>query len=86
MAGESARPGSKRKTLQQLGLHQDIIKKIAIIIYEAAMNASIHGSHGALRIYIDPESILVETEDKGEGIPDIGLKACRKVIQRPHTR
>jgi serine/threonine-protein kinase RsbT len=71
MAGESA--SRVKKTLQQLGLHQDIIKKIAIIIYEAAMNVSIHGSHGMLRIYIDPESILIETEDKGEGIPDIDL-------------
>jgi anti-sigma regulatory factor (Ser/Thr protein kinase) len=71
MAGESA--SRVKKTLQQLGLHQDTIKKIAIIIYEAAMNVSIHGHHGMLRIYIDPESITVETEDEGVGIPDIEL-------------
>ena len=62
-----------KKTLQQLGLHQEIIKKIAIIIYEAAMNVSIHGNHGVLRIYIDPEAICIETEDEGDGIPDIDL-------------
>jgi serine/threonine-protein kinase RsbT len=71
MAGEAA--SRVKKTLQQTGLQQEIIKKIAIIIYEAAMNVSIHGNHGMLRIYIDPESILVETEDEGEGIPDIKL-------------
>jgi len=54
-------------------LQQEIIKKIAIIIYEAAMNVSIHGNHGMLRVYIDPESITVETEDEGVGIPDIEL-------------
>lgn len=71
MAGESA--SRVKKTLQQLGLPQDIIKKIAIIIYEAAMNVSIHGNHGMLRIFIDPETILIETEDEGAGIPDIEL-------------
>ena len=71
MAGESA--SRVKKTLQQLGLHQDTIKKVAIIIYEAAMNVAIHGNHGILRIYIDPESILVETDDEGDGIPDIKL-------------
>lgn len=71
MAGESA--SRVKKTLQQLGLQQEVIKKIAIIIYEAAMNVSIHGNYGMLRIYIDPESITVETEDRGEGIPDINL-------------
>lgn len=71
VAGESA--SRVKKTLQQLGLHQDIIKKVAIIIYEAAMNVAIHGDHGMLRIYIDPESILVETDDEGDGIPDIEL-------------
>jgi anti-sigma regulatory factor (Ser/Thr protein kinase) len=71
MAGESA--SRVKKTLQQLGLHQDVIKKIAIIIYEAAMNVSIHGIHGMLRIYIDAEAIAIETEDEGEGIPDIDL-------------
>jgi len=71
VAGEAA--SRVKKTLQQLGLHQDTIKKVAIIIYEAAMNVAIHGNHGMLRIYIDPESILVETDDQGDGIPDIEL-------------
>lgn len=71
MAGEAA--SRVKKTLQQTGLQQEIIKKIAIIIYEAAMNVSIHGNHGMLRVYIDPESITVETEDEGIGIPDIEL-------------
>jgi anti-sigma regulatory factor (Ser/Thr protein kinase) len=71
VAGESA--SRVKKTLQQIGLQQEIIKKIAIIIYEAAMNVSIHGNHGMLRVYIDPESIVIETEDKGVGIPDIEL-------------
>lgn len=71
VAGESA--SRVKKTLQQLGLHQEVIKKIAIIIYEAVMNVSIHGKHGILRIHIDPDVISIETEDVGAGIPDIEL-------------
>ena len=71
VAGESA--SRVKKTLQQLGLKQEIIKKIAIIIYEAAMNVAIHAHHGTIKIVIDPEAIAVETEDEGSGIPDIDL-------------
>ncbi len=71
LAGESA--SRVKKTLQQLGMEQEIIKRIAIIIYEAAMNVAIHASHGMLRVFISPEAITIETEDAGGGIPDVDL-------------
>lgn len=71
VAGECA--SRVKKTLQQLGLKQDVIKKIAIIIYEAAMNVAIHANHGMLFVNIDPESISIRTEDSGAGIEDIEL-------------
>ncbi len=71
MAGESA--SKVKKILQQLGLKQDIVRRVAIIIYEAAMNVAIHASHGQLKVRVDPESISVQTEDIGAGIPDIDL-------------
>ncbi len=71
MAGESA--SRVKKILQQLGLNQDIIRRVAIIIYEAAMNVAIHGSHGQLAVHVDPKAISVSTEDEGAGIPDIDL-------------
>jgi serine/threonine-protein kinase RsbT len=71
MAGESA--SRVKKILQQLGLNQDIIRRVAIIIYEAAMNVAIHGSHGQLAVHVDPMAISVQTEDEGAGIPDIDL-------------
>lgn len=71
MAGESA--SRVKKTLQQLGLKQDIIRRVAIIIYEAAMNVAIHANRGLLTVHIDPESISIQTDDEGVGIPDIEL-------------
>lgn len=71
IAGESA--SRVKKTLQQLGIKQDIIKRTAIIIYEAAMNVAIHAIHGALKVYVDPEVISVVTEDVGPGIENVEL-------------
>ena len=71
VAGECA--SRVKKTLQQLGLKQEVIKKIAIIIYEAAMNVAIHATEGKLIVHVDPEAISIKTEDVGVGIEDIDL-------------
>ncbi len=71
IAGESA--SRVKKTLQQIGFKQDVIKRVAIIIYEAAMNVAIHAHHGLLTVHIDTENIVVQTDDKGAGIPDVDL-------------
>lgn len=70
-AGESA--SKTKKALQQLGLKQDIVKNIAIIVYEAAMNIVIHANHGEIKISIEPDQVAILSEDVGEGIPDIEL-------------
>ena len=71
VAGESA--SRVKKTLQQLGLKQDVIRKVAIVIYEAVMNVAIHAVSGMLIIHIDSEGISISTEDSGAGIADIDL-------------
>lgn len=71
VAGECA--SRVKKTLQQLGLKQDVIKRIAIIIYEAAMNVAIHATSGMLVVHVEPDAITIRTEDVGAGIEDIDL-------------
>jgi serine/threonine-protein kinase RsbT len=71
VAGESA--SKTKKALQQLGLKHEVVKNIAIIVYEAAMNIVIHANHGEITIDIEPDKIAVISEDSGEGIPDIEL-------------
>ncbi|MHB8108588.1 MAG: ATP-binding protein [Syntrophorhabdaceae bacterium] len=71
IAGECA--SRVKKTLQQLGLKQDIIKRMAIIIYEAAMNVAIHATKGYLIVHVDPDAITIVTKDVGGGIEDIDL-------------
>jgi len=82
IAGESA--SKTKKALQQLGLKQEIVKNIAIIVYEAAMNIVIHATHGEMKIIIAPDQIIVLSEDVGEGIPDIELAMKEGYSTAPH--
>ena len=71
VAGEAA--SKTKRALQQLGLAQDVVKNVAIIVYEAGMNIVIHAHHGNIKVVIGPEQVVVCTEDVGAGIPDIEL-------------
>ena len=71
VAGEAA--SKTKRALQQLGLAQDVVKNVAIIVYEAGMNIVIHAQHGHIKVVIAPEQVVVYTEDVGVGIPDIEL-------------
>ncbi|MBA4417586.1 MAG: anti-sigma regulatory factor [Syntrophus sp. (in: bacteria)] len=71
IAGEAA--SKTKKALQQLGLKQEIVKNIAIIVYEAAMNIVIHANYGEVQVIIVPAYVTVIAQDKGGGIPDVDL-------------
>ncbi len=70
-AGEAS--SNVKKTLVQLGVDPVLIKKTAISMYEAEINAVIHGKGGTADIEIDNDKIVIWIRDKGPGIPDIGL-------------
>jgi CBS domain-containing protein/anti-sigma regulatory factor (Ser/Thr protein kinase) len=68
-AGQSA---SKLKTtLQRLGLHPQVIRRVAIATYEAEMNLIIYTDGGKICVRIEPHEIYVKVEDSGPGIPDV---------------
>ena len=70
-AGEAS--SNVKKMLVQLGVDPVLIKKTAVSMYEAEINAVIHGNGGAADIEIDNEKIVVRISDKGPGIPDLEL-------------
>lgn len=70
-AGEAS--SNVRKILVQLGIDPVLIKKTAISMYEAEINAVIHGNGGVADIEIGNDRIMVRISDKGPGIPDLGL-------------
>ncbi len=70
-AGEAA-TGIKR-TMTQLGMPADMIRRVASATYEAEINVVIHAHRGCLVAKIGPERIEICVEDEGPGIPDIDL-------------
>lgn len=68
-AGGSA--SSLKTTLRRLGLHPRLVRRVAIVTYEAEMNTVIYAEGGEIVATVEPESILVEARDSGPGIPDI---------------
>lgn len=70
-AGEAS---SNFKTiLKQLGISGEIIRKVAISMYEAEINTVIHGGGGYCDAEISGSSIVVSFTDNGPGIKNIEL-------------
>lgn len=71
LAGEAS---SKIKdTLKKLGIKPDILKRVAIISYEAEMNIVIHSVGGVLKAIISKDKIEIVAEDNGPGIENVEL-------------
>ena len=71
MAGEAS--SSVKKTLAQLGVSPPVIKRVSIAMYEAEINAFIHGGGGSAEVDIDNEKIEIVIKDAGKGIADLDL-------------
>ncbi len=70
-AGEAS--SNVKKMLVQLGIDPVQIKKAAISMYEAEINAVIHGRGGEADIIIDSGKITINICDNGPGIADLEL-------------
>ncbi|MEI3504239.1 MAG: ATP-binding protein [Anaerovoracaceae bacterium] len=70
-AGEAS--GSVKKMLSKLGVAPPVVKRVAIAMYEAEINAFIHGGGGEAHVEIDSESVRIQIIDSGKGIEDLEL-------------
>ena len=59
------------KTLKQLNVSPQIVKRVVVALYEAEVNAIAHAYGGMIYADIEPDKIILKVEDKGPGIPDI---------------
>lgn len=71
VAGEAS--SNVRKLLNQLGVNPPIIKRTSIAMYEAEINAVIHGNGGKAHVGIYQDKITIFIYDEGPGIADIEL-------------
>lgn len=62
-----------KNILKQLGVASEIIRKVAISMYEAEINMVIHGNGGIIDVEIHEDHIYICFQDEGPGIKDINL-------------
>ena len=70
-AGEAS--SKVKKTLTMLGVAPAQIKRISIAMYEAEINAFIHGGGGMAYTDVYPDRVEILIEDHGKGIEDIEM-------------
>ncbi len=71
MAGEAS--SAVKKALKQLGFSPDVIRRVAIAMYEGEINMVIHANGGEATAEISQEEIRIILADRGPGIKDIDL-------------
>ena len=68
-AGEAS--SSVKKALKKVGLPADIIRNVAIAMYEGEINMVIHAGGGNAEVRVAEDFIEIELIDHGPGIADI---------------
>ncbi|MGN0384238.1 MAG: ATP-binding protein [Eubacterium sp.] len=69
IAGEAS--SNVKGKLKQLGVKPEVIRKVAIAMYEGEINMVIHANGGDIDVIITPEYIEMILKDVGPGIPDV---------------
>lgn len=70
-AGEAS--AAVKKTLRQLGVSPDVIRKVAISLYEGEINMVIHANGGYIDVEISEAKVDMVLCDTGKGIANIEL-------------
>lgn len=71
VAGEAS--SSFKAILKRLGVPADVVRKVAIAMYEAEINTIIHGGGGECDAEISGKQIKITFRDQGPGIANIDL-------------
>ena len=64
---------SIKDTLKRLSINPAVVRRVAIISYEAEMNLVMYAIRGRVALNVSPESVTLNIVDDGPGIPDVGL-------------
>ena len=62
-----------KKNLRQLGFPPDVIRKVAIAMYEGEINMVIHANGGTADVFVLSDEITMVLRDQGPGIADVSL-------------
>ncbi len=62
-----------KKSLRQLGLDAETIRRVSVAMYEGEINMVIHADGGVAEVLLWDDLVRVILADKGPGIPDVAL-------------
>ena len=68
-AGEAS--AKVKKLLKSLGMPPEVIRRVAIAIYEGEINMVIHADGGDITVSVNDEEIKMVLKDQGPGIEDV---------------
>lgn len=62
-----------KRTLKEMGMPSDLIRRVAIAMYEGEINMVIHADGGVADVEIFPDGVKIYLRDHGKGIADIEM-------------
>ena len=62
-----------KSILKQMQMPDDVVRRSAIVCYEAEINIVSYAKRGTIHLTISPDKVIIEADDEGQGIPDINL-------------
>ena len=64
---------SIKDTLKRMGINPTVVRRVAIVSYEAEMNLVMYAIRGKMSLSVSQEAVILKVDDEGPGIPDISL-------------
>ena len=62
-----------KSKLKLMGANPDVIRKVAIAMYEGEINLFVHAGGGTIDVEISGNKVIIRMDDHGPGIADIDL-------------
>jgi anti-sigma regulatory factor (Ser/Thr protein kinase) len=64
---------SIKDTLKRMGINPAVVRRVAIVSYEAEMNLVMYATRGKMSLSVSRDTVTLNVDDEGPGIPDISL-------------
>ncbi len=64
---------SIKDTLKRMGISPAVVRRVAIVSYEAEMNLVMYATRGRVSLSVSRDAVTLNVDDEGPGIPDISL-------------
>jgi len=62
-----------KNTLKSLGVPATVVRRVAIVTYEAEMNIVMYAIRGRMTLRVNTQTVTLDAEDEGPGIENVSL-------------